>query len=173
MAAKGQKPVLANPMLARAAFEHDLIVVLGGRRVTWGESGWTRLDELTLLIPLTGYRNQVADGPAFLLKLDFRHYPEWPPGAQFVNPTTNTYTFPADRFWLPRLESDEIRTHENHPNIGQLICSSVTREFYEILHDVDDKYVWKHPKQTFAATLNTIEGALTECYNGRFSPKPS
>lgn len=172
MAAKGQKPVLANPLLARVAFEHDLAIVLGGRRVTWEESGWTRLDDLTLLIPLTGYRNQVADAPPFILKLDFRHYPDWPPSAQFVNPATNIYAFPADRYWLPRLENDEIRTHENYDNKGQLICSSVTLEFYDVLHDVADQFVWKHPRQTFAATLNQIEWALHDCYNGRFSPNP-
>src|SRR4051812_41263159 len=169
MAARGQKPVLANPLAARAAFERDLTVVLEGRRVTWEESGWTRVDELTLLIPLTGYRNQVAGDPGFFLKLDFRHYPEWPPSAQFVNPATRKYVYPADAYWLPRLESDEMRTHENYDNKCQLICSSVTLEFYEVLHGVEEKFVWKHPRQTFAATLNQVEWALNHHYNGRFS----
>lgn len=177
MAAKGQKPVLANPLLALAAFEEDLLVVLKGRGVTWEESGWTRPNDLTLLIPVNGYRDGVVDGPPFLLKLEFRHYPDWPPSAQFVNPVTKTYAYPGDRYWLPKLVSDEIHTHENYgPFEGrflQLICSSVTLEFYDVLHEVDAKFVWKHPRQTFAATLNQIEWALQNHYNGRFSPNPS
>lgn len=173
MAVKGQKPVLANPLLAQAAFEHDLAIVLKGRGVSWEESGWTRLNELALLIPLIGYRNEVADEPAFTLKLEFRHYPDWPPSAQFVNPVTKGYAFPADSYWLPKLESDEIRTHDNYDNKGQLICSSVTFEFYDVQHGVEDKFVWKHPRQTFAATLNQIEWALRNHYNGRFAQKPT
>ncbi len=174
MAAKGQTPVLANPLVARAALEHDLVVVLQGRKVTFEESGWIRPDELTLLIPVIGYVNQKADEPAFMLKLEFRHYPEWPPSAQFVNPTTRTFARPHDLYWLPRLESDEIRTHADYGDQHiQLICSSVTLEFYEVLHGVEDKFVWKHPRQTFAATLNQIEWALRDCYHGRFAAQPS
>lgn len=173
MAAKGQKPVLANPLLAQAAFEHDLAVVLKGRGVTWEQSGWTRLNELALLIPMTGYPNQAAGEPPFTLKLEFRHYPDWPPSAQFVNPNTRTYSYPADRCWLPKLDNEEIKTHENYDNKGQLICSSVTLEFYDVLHGVEDKFVWKHPRQTFAATLNQIEWALHHHYNGRFAPLPA
>lgn len=174
MAAKGQKPVVANPLVARAALEQDLPVVVRGRGVTWEESGWTRPDELTLLIPVTGYANNVADEPPFTLKLEFRHYPEWPPSAQFVNPVTRSFARPGDLYWLPRLESDEIRTHADYGEQHiQLICSSVTLEFYDVLHGVEDKLVWKHPRQTFAATLNQIEWALRNCYHGRFAAKPS
>lgn len=174
MAAKGQKPVLANPLVARAALEHDLAVVLRGRGVTWEESGWTRANDLALLIPVTGYAANVADGPPFTLKLEFHHYPDWPPSAQFVNPVTRTFVRPGDLYWLPRIESDEIRTHADYGEQHiQLICSSVTLEFYEVLHGVEDKHVWRHPRQTFAATLNQIEWALRNCYHGRFAANPA
>lgn len=55
----------------------------------------------------------------------------------------------------------------------QLICCSTTLEFYEVLHGVEDKYVWKHPRQTFAHRLSQIEWALQNCYRGRFALNPS
>lgn len=171
MAAKGQRPVMANPLAARAAFEHDLAVVLGGRQVA--EAGWTRPDDLALLVPVTGYMQNQPQNPPFTLKLEFRHYPEWPPSAQFVNPATKLFNRQTDLYWLPRIESDEIRTHSDYGDQHiQLICCSVTLEFYDVLHEVDDRFVWKHPRQTFAATLNQIVWGLGHHYNGRFAPNP-
>lgn len=172
MAAAGKAPVLANPIVARAAMEQDLVKVLHGRGVTWEESGWRRIHDHGLLIPVTGYFKEVADAPDFLLRLEFFHYPDWPPSAQFVNPATGKFVIGQDGFWLPKIDCDEIKTHENYgSNQGQVICSSVTLEFYTVLHSVEEKHVWKHPRQNFAATLNQIEWALRHHYHGRFAAK--
>lgn len=172
MAAAGKAPVLANPIAARAALEQDLVKVLQGRGVTWEGSGWRRIHDHGLLIPVTGYLKEAADVPDFLLRLEFFHYPDWPPSAQFVNPSTGGFVIGHDGFWLPKIDTEEIKTHENYGgNQGQVICSSVTLEFYAVLHGVEEKYVWKHPRQNFAATINQIEWALRHHYHGRFAAK--
>jgi hypothetical protein len=165
-----QAPVPNTPARAQAALEADLPVVLRGR--TLQEAGWTRPDPLTLLVPLVGTR---ADGTRddYLLRLNFLYYPDWPPSALFVNPKSQTYRHPEDLGWLPRVDGKgEIGVHAQYDIPGggktQLICASVTLEFYLILHDVKDCLVWDHTVQNFAATIAAVERALRQPhYQGR------
>ena len=170
MASAKALPVVVNPLIACAAYEEDLENVLKGRHVTVEESGWTRLHSLGLLVPIKAKRPGSSAPDQFYLRLEFQYYPEWPPSAQFVNPATNVYSGGNDLYWLPKIEgTDEIRIHENYSGHGQLICSSITLEFYKVLHDVKEQHVWKHPRQNFASTINQIEWALSSSYyTGRF-----
>jgi len=166
MAQIGTDPLPNTPAQARAALDKHLPVVLRGR--TMEEVGWIRSDLLTLLIPVFGV-NEIGKADDYLLKLHFGYYPEWPPSAQFVNPETKRYVFPEDIRWLPRIEgTNEISVHTNNPPIGQLICCSVTLEFYQIKHGVEARHLWDPARQNFAATLNAIErGLRLPYYKGR------
>jgi hypothetical protein len=166
MAQAGIAPVLATPSDAIAAFERDLPKALKGR--TLEEAGWRRLDGMSLLVPLQG---QQANGTMddYLLRLGFACYPDWPPSALFVNPQTLSYDAVKDKCWLPKIEgSNEIAIHQNFNGQGQLVCCSLTLEFYAVKHGVQPEHVWNPQQHNFAATINQIDWALrSQFYKGR------
>lgn len=164
MAKIGEEPVLNTPLAAREALERDLIKGLRGR-------SYQRPDPLTLLVPMFG--NPESESPdLFLLRLQFSYYPEWPPSAMFINPLTRQYDKAKDLIWLPRIEGNSrVQVHADYQYDGkglQLICSSMTLEFYKIRHGCKESDLWT-PKHTFAATLNEIEMGLRpgDGYKGR------
>ena len=166
MAKAGTAPILATPSDAIAAFERDLIKALRNR--TLEEAGWRRLDDMTLLVPLQGRQaNGTIDD--YLLRLGFAYYPDWPPTAQFVNPQTLNYDKATDKCWLPKIDGcPEIAVHPDYQNRGQLICCSLTLEFYAVLHGVQENHVWNPEKHNFSATIHQIDWALgTQFYKGR------
>jgi len=168
MAEIGKDPVPNTPAEAVAALNSHLPIVLRGK--TMSEVGWERPDLLTLLIPLVGTRDDGADDK-YLLRLNFGYYPEWPPSALFVNPDTKQYAYPSDISWLPIVEGNNgLAVHKDYNNQGQLICCSMTLEFYKVRHSVDPRHLW-NSKGNFAATLNAIKNALKPpYYKGRLKP---
>lgn len=155
----GRPPVPTTPAVAVAALDAHLPVVLRGR--TLDEVRWRRPTPLTLLIPVDGTRAGAPPDP-YLLRLGFSHYPDWPPSTQFVNPSTSSYEFPVDARHLPRIEgTNEISIHAQYgsPPI-QLVCSSVTLEFYAVGHGVEQRHLWDPDVHTFAATLNAVRHGL-------------
>lgn len=169
MAAAGQRPVV-NTQAGLEALCQDVPRVLKALGAsTLQELGWIQPDALTMLIPLSALIDGITDH--YLLKLGFHCYPEWPPSAQFVNPETKQYVWPADQHCVPKLESQECRTHPNYVSPGrsgiQLICCSATLEFYDVLHGVQPQHVW-NGKNTFFTTLRAIQRAMQCHYTGRF-----
>jgi hypothetical protein len=166
MARTTENPVPNTPARARAALEADLPLVLRGR--TLDEAGWTRPDPLTILVPLVGIREDKTRDD-FLLRLQFGYYRDWPASAQFVNPETGSYCYPDDVSWLPRIEgTNEIAVHANYDNRLQLVCASVTLEFYLVRHGVAERLLWDPRMQNFSATLTAIErGLRPPFYKGR------
>jgi hypothetical protein len=147
--------------------EQDLPRVLKGRSVE--QVGWCRLDQLTLLVPFYA-KSPTCLYDFYLLKLNFSCYPEWPPSAQFVNPSTLNYTPGTDKKWLPLCEgTNEIYFHDNYSNQGkQLICCSASLEFYEVRHSLSNPaHIWQHPHQNFSATIAAIDfGLRPDFYRG-------
>lgn len=172
MAKAGTLPVLATPTDAIAAFEQDLPKAL--RHRTLDEAGWRRLDDMTLLVPMEGLQaNGAVD--SYLLRLGFAWSPEWPPSTLFVNPKTLAYDKTKDACWLPKIEGcNEVATHTDYQGHGQLVCCSLTLEFYAVLHGVQPENVWDSQRHNFSATINQIEWALkSKFYKGRHAPLPS
>lgn len=171
MAAINAEPVPNTPAAAHRALERDLPKVLRGR--TLEDAGWHRPDDLTLLVPMQAERED-GGRDDFLLRLGFGYYPDWPPSAQFVNPATGRYDYPTDVQHLPRIEgSNELAVHSFYNSNGQypvvqLVCASVTLEFYLIRHAVEPMHLWDPSKQTFAATINGISHWMkAPYYKGR------
>jgi hypothetical protein len=158
MSIKGRAPV-QDIAQGQAAFARDLERALRG--ATLDDRGWAKPDDLTLLVPLFG---TTAGGgkDAYLLRLGFDHYPTWPPSAQFVNPLTLAYRLGEDAKWVPKASvGNEIAFHTNYRNKdGQLVCCSLTLEFYKVSHSVDDAVIWNGEKQSFVATIAAIKRAL-------------
>ena len=158
-----------DPKAGLQAFEEDVpkvLKILGASSIE--ELGWKR-DNLFLMIPMTAELNGQSD--KFLLRLGFHGYREWPPSAKFVNPETGDYQYPDDQHHVPQLDSPACRTHLAYQKSDggkiQLICCSATLEFYQVLHSVDEAYVWKS-SYTFYTTLRAIQRAMHTHYRGRF-----
>jgi hypothetical protein len=171
MARAKEVPIPNTPARAQAALDADLPVVLRGRSLE--TAGWERPEPLTLFVPFIAARE---DGTRddYLLRLYFLYYPDWPPSAQFVNPKSRCYGHPEDLLWLPKIEgAGEIAVHAQYDMPGgtgkiQLICASVTLEFYQVLHDVPERMVWDPKVQNFAATIAAIDHGLRQpFYKGR------
>jgi hypothetical protein len=161
MAKMNTEPTAMRPADAIAALDEDLSKVLKGKTIE--ETGWTRLDPLTLLVPVNGGRGDKVDD--YLLRLGFGYYREWPPSAQFVNPVTKVFEVGKDEKWLPKIEGwNELHVHANYNGTGQLICCSNTLEFYKVRHGMEAKHLWNPERQNFAATLAAINWALRSTY---------
>lgn len=165
---------IPDPSRGADALREHLPKVLQGR--TLDEAGWHQPDLLTLLIPLFAQcEGQAAD--FYLLRLQFNYYPEWPPSAQFVNPQTLKYAGPADKKWLPAIDgTDEIRVHDNYSHGNQsiqLICSSITLEFYLVQHGINKpEHIWDGKRQNFNATLTAVRRGLQKpFYKGPQEPR--
>lgn len=176
MAAAGKRPE-ANPHRGKAAFEEHLPRVLNGR--TLEQVGWKRPNPLTLFVPVTSRPLPPSGGLAheYMLRLGFEYYPEWPPTAAFVNPVTLGFDPTRDLYWLPQVVGDSgfaiHATYHNEHFRGQLICCSLTAEFYLSIHGVQPEHVWDASRYTFGATIHRVERALrSPHYQGRHAPTP-
>lgn len=151
----------------QVAFAADLSRFLGQRSLD--EVGWAKPDDLTLLVPLFGTRAGGGRDP-YLLRLYFDHYPTWPPSALFVNPLTLTYKYRDDVQWVPETNyPQEIAFHTNYPPGIQLICCSLTLEFYKVNHSVEEAMIWREEKHKFTSTIAAIKRALVQPhYMGRW-----
>jgi hypothetical protein len=164
----GKAPVQDVAQGQRAFAEH-LKRFLGNR--TLDDVGWAKPDDLTLLVPVFG-TTAAGRKDAFLLRFYFDHYPTWPPSALFVNPLTLEYRVNDDAKWVPQAPGhQEVAFHPNYSGQGQqLICCSLTLEFYKVNHSVDEKNVWQGDRQTFVSTLAAIKRILVPpYYSGRSS----
>ncbi|MBI3699136.1 MAG: hypothetical protein HY242_01645 [Afipia sp.] len=172
MAVAKQRPTI-DLGAGAAALEQDLprvLNVLGATSIE--ELGWRRHNRLTLLVPMSGtFQDKTTD---YLLRLGFQAYREWPPSARFVNPETLDYRGAEDARFVPQLTSDACRTHIQYPDphnngtMVQLICCSATFEFYDVLHEVDSKFLWRNT-DTFLLTINAIRKAFVSSYQGPFA----
>jgi len=169
VAKRGVIPTPNTPAEARRVLDEQLEMMLAGKSLA--DWGWARLDPLTLLVSLVGVRES-GESDAFLLRLGFGYYPEWPPSALFVNPATLRYSYPDDAPYLPLIQAtQELQVHQKYDVPGgseQLICASVTLEFYIVNHSVTDEHIWNPERQNFAATINGIQQWLKPpYYSGR------
>lgn len=154
----------------RDAFLRDLQLVL--KDDTLIDRGWSKPDDLTLLVPMLIENAPQGQVDLYLLKLFFDHYPKSPPSAQFINPLTMNYTYPDDVRWIPKCEgATDIHFHPNYNGAGQLICSSSTLEFYKVNHEVEAQHVWDPQRMNFLTTLAAIRrGLAPDYYRGRGTP---
>lgn len=153
-----------------AVMANDLPLVLAARNAKEPEDlGWKALGKRSLLVPFVGTKD--GESEDYLLKLTFMAGREWPPSAQFVNPTTLNYILGEDRIHLPDLRSPEAHVHPEY-NCGQtgkprqLVCCSATYEYYDVLHGGEESILWR-TTYDFGVTIDAIGRAFAEHYHGR------
>lgn len=158
MSILGKAPV-QDIARGQQVFAQHLDGALRGRSLD--EVGWAKPDDMTLLVPLFG-TTAAGRKDAYLLRLYFDHYPAWPPSALFVNPLTLEYRLADDAKWVPQSSGNqEIAFHTNYGgNQGQVVCCSLTLEFYKVNHSVEPHLAWNGDRQTFLATIAAIKRVL-------------
>lgn len=168
MASHSERPTI-DLAAGRVVLEADLPRVLASLGVeALEELGWRRPDGRTLLVPISGELGGQQE--EYLLSLCFLTGRDWPPSAQFVNPETLDYVIPDDFHHLPIVETPELQVHtkyqSQHGKTLQLICSSATFEYYDVLHNGDDRILWQ-AKDTFFHTIAAIRRGMGSGYKGR------
>ncbi len=169
-------PAVADAEIAAAVFAEHLARVERGEQAR--EHGWvfTRLGALHAVATVTGVRpNGVRD--VYNVKLGAEFYDLWPPTTAFVCPSDGTdgvgwKTAGAGSRWLPDVQGlDWFAIHPAYqyqavvegaqPRTDQLVCCSMTFEYYITGHSPTDGQKWQQGRHTLGATLNRIQDALT------------
>ncbi|HEV3188491.1 MAG TPA: hypothetical protein VGZ04_10680 [Acidimicrobiales bacterium] len=144
--------------------------------------GWNRseVDELHLLIEIpAGPVDERFD--SYFLKIGAEYYDAYPPTVLFVEPIDGLPRARANTEWWPRLNStpgwiqlhDSYQYQENGSSYeGQLVCCSVTAEYYISGHVPTDSQLWSTGERTVAATLSRISEILAPpFYGGPSAPR--
>lgn len=153
----------------RQVLDQHLPRVLSYLNQSMEELGWSRPTARTLLVPMQAEREGIRE--EYLLRLDFKAGPEWPPSARFVDPLTLDYRVHLDQHHIPQLTTPEVHTHTAYQSgdgqILQLICCSAVFEYYDVSHGGDDAILWRDT-DTFFTTVRAIQRAFNTSYQGRF-----
>lgn len=180
-------PARMDPEVAARVFSHDLGRTLASdqaRREGWTE---TRLGPLHTIIHMDGvWQDGTRDAYHLLLIGDW--YDEYPPQGRFVVPPSADVDFmdvsnwpeaPPGSPWLPKIDNATLdNKFAFHPIVTyaeegiqrQLICTSMSFDYYITGHAPTDEQRWKQGRHTVSALLTRVQIALKHpSYLGRTS----
>lgn len=132
--------------------------------------GWERqfLDSMHVVVTIPAMRPDGATEPYFI-RLGAEHYDVYPPTVLFVQPTAGWPRARAGTPWWPRIapptwfglhDSYRFANHEE----GQLVCFSMTAEYYQSDHQPTEAQRWMQGRRTVAATLSRLAEVLHPPY---------
>jgi len=168
-------PALADPEIAAAVFADHVARVSGGAQARDRAWAFTWLDAMHVVATVTGTR---PDGQhdAYYVKLGAEYYDMYPPTTSFVcppRPATGSQPgrdgwpeAPAGSRWLPNVQGlPWLAIHSGYANFAdgearQLVCCSMTYEYYITGHGPTAGQRWQQGRHTVAATLNRIHDAI-------------
>jgi hypothetical protein len=169
-------PAVADAEIAAAVFADHVARV--GASAQARDYGWvfTWLDPLHVVVPVTAVRRS-GEQDGFYVKLGGAYYDEHPPTTSFVCPPRAAIgdrpardgwvEAPASSRWLPVVNGLEwLAIHADYPHFAdgisrQLVCCSMTFEYYITNHTPTAAQRWQQGRHTLGATLNRIQDALT------------
>jgi len=131
---------------------------------------FTRLDPLHVVVRVQP-ADPTADGSHYFVKLGAEYYDQYPPTTAFVCPPQECgdrapwSPAPPKSRWLPVVEALQwFAIHEayqyNGGGSGQLVCCSMTFEYYITGHAPASGQRWQQGRHTLVATLTRIQEAL-------------
>ena len=170
-----QNPAKVNPELAKAQFQEDYQLMMDNHLPE--HYGWQvtpEFDNLLLYVDLWATDENFVRLDDYHLKLDMSYYRTWPPGATYINPETKAFDPTKDLKWLPVKASNppgiDIGYHKEHKltdgNIRQLVCNSMTLEYYLSNHNPTPEQKWNPEKNTLSSTLLALQLMLRKPYYG-------
>lgn len=172
-------PAVADAEIAAAVFGAHLARVEASEQAR--ASGWTftRLDPLHVVVGLAASR---PDGRRddFFVKLGGEYYDAYPPTTSFVRPPSaptgdrpaggGWVVAPPGSRWLPVVNGlDWLAIHAVYSGYAdgvprQLVCCSMTFEYYITNHSPTPGQHWRQGRHTLGATLNRIQDALDSAH---------
>jgi len=168
-------PAPADAEVASAIFGEHLTALKASPQAL--ERGWniTRLGLLGAVVDLTA-RRRTGEIDRYHVRLSGEFYDLWPPSALFVyheqSERPRWVEAPPGSRWLPTVTpvpSFAIHSPYQFPDgrQGQLVCCSMTLEYYQSNHSPTAQQSWKQGRHTLAATLHRIHDALnSDSYQG-------
>jgi hypothetical protein len=143
------------------------------------EKGWERckVDDLHTVVSIPASR---PDGTIdrYYVKLGAEYYDAYPPTVLFVSPDHATWPRArAGSTWWPTFTSTpnwfQLHDSSNFHNNGtvfasdvQLVCFSMTAEYYMSGHSPTEAQRWVPGRRTVAATLSRLHEVLSPPYYG-------
>ena len=163
-----------NPELAKSQFKEDLE---GVPKYYVKRYGWRlkpEFDDLRLYMDMWSVDGEYNHKDDFHVVMDMSYYNNWPPGVTFINPTTKVFDPNTDMRWLPKISSKpdgiDIAYHVAYElttgTTKQMVCNSMTLEYYQSNHNPDADERWDPNKHTLFATISMIQTMLTEPHYG-------
>jgi hypothetical protein len=176
-------PALADEEVAGTVFAAHVSRVRVSAQAR--EHGWcfTNLDALHVVVSMTAVRPG-DERDLYHVKLGAEFYDRYPPTTSFVSPPRPASdTTPARGGWTEAVDESRWLPVVNalpwfaiHPTFGypanviadadylvprQLVCCSMTFEYYISSHTPTPGQQWQQGRHTLAATLTRIQDALT------------
>ena len=180
-------PVPADDEVAAAVFDSHLARACASAQAR--AHGWTftRLDRLHVVVRVEATRPS-GEKDHYFVKLGAEYYDLHPPTTSFVCPPTAdpTATAPLHSWrparrggrWFPLVDGlpwfavhdayqYTVPDNPEYTSPRQLVCCSMTFEYYISGHDPTDGQRWRQGRHTLSATLNRIHDALnSDNYQG-------
>lgn len=165
----GQPPAPTDPEIAAAVFADH--VARGEASALAQDYGWlfTWLDPLHVVVRIQP-AGPAADGSHYFVKLGAEYYDQHPPTTAFVCPPEESGDNPAwspappKGRWLPVVEAlSWFAIHDTYQYADgphQLVCCSMTFEYYITGHAPTPGQRWQQGRHTLVATLSRIQEAL-------------
>jgi hypothetical protein len=136
------------------------------------ERGWNRtpIDDLHVVVSIPALRD---DGGAddYYVRLGAEYYDTYPPSVLIVEPVHGWPRARAGTPWWPTMnapswfnlhDSYQYADGEGRPlSEGQLVCFSMTAEYYMSNHAPTDAQRWTPGRHTVAATLSRLAEILS------------
>lgn len=166
----------ADPQIAAATLRSHLDAYWENR--TLEAKGWERrdIDELHVVVTIPAQRQDGGSDP-YHVRLGAEYYDAYPPTVLFVSPdpgwpraregTTWWPTFPHRPDWFQLHDSTDFRDGAGVFAQGvQLVCFSMTAEYYMSDHNPTPTQKWVAGERTVAATLSRLAEVLAPPYYG-------
>lgn len=162
------RPTLVDPEVASKTFRAHLDSYWQSRNLA--AKGWVReeLDSLHVVVTIPALRPDGNVDP-YYVRLGAEYYDVNPPTVMFVQPVDGWPRARAGTTWWPRMNPPSwIRLHDNYRypdnSFNQLVCFSMTAEYYLTNHNPTENQQWKQGQRTVAATLSRLREVLRPPY---------
>jgi len=159
-----------DPEVAALTFRRHLETFWTNRELD--NQGWrlVEIDSLHTVVTIPACR---ADGATddYFVRLGAEYYDSYPPTVLLVTPEDGWPRARANTMWWPRIsapswfglhDSFQFMQDNGQPLYeGQLLCFSMTAEYYISNHNPTDDQRWRQGKHTVAATLSRLRELLS------------
>lgn len=158
-----------DPEVAARTFQRHLDTYWTNRDLE--SKGWSRAvdDDLHTVVSIPARRPDGTREPYFF-RLGANYYDPYPPTVLIVTGTEGWPRARAGTTWWPQINRpDWLALHDSHPYTdaqgqqyeGQLVCFSMTAEYYMSNHSPTDTQKWQQGRHTVAATLSRLAEVLS------------